>query len=462
MSYNVQQLLHCMQSGRISATAETNAALILSVAEQLEKSPQRIGTITLTVAGAVMLEETAPITSEQCDAQLRVLLGRLISGCGGDHPALLAVARANPVGLGALSSQLSSALVPFNRSAARRALARLYRRLEAADPPPTRELAPLHLDTLGRPDASAPDADGVDASHSQYLVEAPQLERAHAPVTTHRQPSTPALVEFPGIANHNRTPTVASVMRAAAQLSPSAREACTPSLGSAYVSTCFVPSELPVLHQAMGSAALRLDDEWARLEHTPVVHQVRPQPPPVASLKAGQVGPSWEPQSQTTVHPQQPPALQSFDSESGPDPDPTVLATGAPPSLAEATRAEHASAEVEREPTAHACGSTTSPAEPADASAPSASNDDDTPFEPHAWESSPPPPVYFGRFQQRRSDVDSLLVGFRSEQLPEEEVADALRRCAQQVGEAVSVCTPAPARCQVAIARPSEQGRTEL
>lgn len=138
MSYTLKQLLWAADQRRVVLTAETAGTLVLSAAEQLRSMPRRfsLGQIVLSDSGAVLLGTGVASTQQECDAYLRSLLARLLVGCGAEHPPLLAAASRAGTGPLALADELTAALTPFNRGAARRALKRLHRRLGAAGPPP--------------------------------------------------------------------------------------------------------------------------------------------------------------------------------------------------------------------------------------------------------------------------------------------------------------------------------------
>jgi len=98
-----------------------------------------------------------PITGDS-EGSIRVILARLLDASGSQTQALAAVARRRPsAGLGALVEELEAALIPVNRAAGRRALARLAREvkrvtlgvgrnasLAPGEPPPRRGSSPAH------------------------------------------------------------------------------------------------------------------------------------------------------------------------------------------------------------------------------------------------------------------------------------------------------------------------------
>lgn len=174
MSYTLEQLLWATAHRHVVLTSETAGALVLSVAEQLRTAPRQLlsGQLVLTESGSVLLGAGRAATPSECGEMLRTLLERLLAVCGAEHLPLIAVAgRRERRGPAAFAAELAVALIPFNRSAARRALQRLHRRLAAAGPPPT-ESCSSGMDVVVRADAAEPgQAWGIvpdlDASRSQ-------------------------------------------------------------------------------------------------------------------------------------------------------------------------------------------------------------------------------------------------------------------------------------------------------
>ncbi len=180
MSYTIEQLLWSVRHGSVNVTAETAAFLVLSAAEQLRSGPRLVQarSICLVEAGSVVLGDTPAASGRECDEQLRLLLEQLLARCGGDHPTLLAVANGEARSPGALAEELFAALVPMNRSAARRALCRLHRRLDAAgipaepSPSPARTAIPKRL--VEREGAEV-ELDAEELSDSDFVTVTPDM-----------------------------------------------------------------------------------------------------------------------------------------------------------------------------------------------------------------------------------------------------------------------------------------------
>ncbi len=197
MSYTLNHLHWAMARGRASLTVETAAFIVLSAAEQLQSSPRAVdnAAIMLTEAGSVMLAESAPTDPASCDGQLRGLLTRLVAECGGEHPGIDAVVFGRPDSPRTLAAELRAALIPINRGAARRALQRLHRRLEAAGPPldarvEHASLRPARQET--QPGAIADPSPPV-VTPAPVLAPAPSFSEMSPPPPPARTDATPFL-----------------------------------------------------------------------------------------------------------------------------------------------------------------------------------------------------------------------------------------------------------------------------
>lgn len=180
MSYTVDQLSWAIQRGSLRVSAEIAASLVLSVAEQLRGSPRWVtgAEITLVDAGSVLLSATAPSAPEACDGCLRALLRELIRGSGGEHPAIDAVCNGIPRSPAELADQLRVALIPLNRSAIRRGLARVHRRLAAVGPP---EFVRTEGSTPRLDVRSEPAQRSVPAAVAPVTPAGPPVDRTTAP-----------------------------------------------------------------------------------------------------------------------------------------------------------------------------------------------------------------------------------------------------------------------------------------
>lgn len=128
------EVLLAARLGRARIAPEIAGYLALGVADALFKNPQLVDerSCWLTDEGAIFT--TAPVSPgagpAEVSAAVRRMLGALleVSRGGGAAGTLSAVARRPPTpDIGALVAEIEAALIPVNRGAARRALARLAR-----------------------------------------------------------------------------------------------------------------------------------------------------------------------------------------------------------------------------------------------------------------------------------------------------------------------------------------------
>jgi len=133
-------LLEILAAARAHAAplaAESAGYLLLAVADHLVAAPRATTAeeVELMTDGSVRLRarRSADPSDEQVEQAVRRLLGRTLEVSSGVGPALRRAAeRRQDTGLTALVRELETALIPVNRSAARRALSRLHRETERA------------------------------------------------------------------------------------------------------------------------------------------------------------------------------------------------------------------------------------------------------------------------------------------------------------------------------------------
>ncbi len=133
MSFTVSQILAAARRNPELLTSETAAYMVLSLTEQSLSGPRRVCAehVLLHPGGAVTIGDVEPCANPENGVRLRALLRDLLD-CAAPataSEALEQVAHGRGDGPSALRAELQNALVPLNRGAARRALARLYRRL---------------------------------------------------------------------------------------------------------------------------------------------------------------------------------------------------------------------------------------------------------------------------------------------------------------------------------------------
>jgi hypothetical protein len=131
-SVTLHEVLTAARVRAASLVPETSGYLALAIADASARLPFRIEDrmVSLSTEGTVAVKRGAEVVEpEESALVLRDSLGRLLSLSIGSAPSLAAAARARARGDGveAFIHELETALVPVNRAAARRALARLAR-----------------------------------------------------------------------------------------------------------------------------------------------------------------------------------------------------------------------------------------------------------------------------------------------------------------------------------------------
>jgi hypothetical protein len=133
MSVTVDEILNAARLGAAALTGETAGYLLLGAADRLPEASGRLASSAVLLAedGSLAVLPLGPGSDVDLEADLRGLLGRMLAHCRQGVPALARVARplapAEARGLQRLVGEIEAALIPVNRSAARRALSRLHR-----------------------------------------------------------------------------------------------------------------------------------------------------------------------------------------------------------------------------------------------------------------------------------------------------------------------------------------------
>lgn len=132
-SVTLEEVFAVVQAKRVPLAAELAGYLVLEIAEGADPQGGDVDPKSVfigeegTVALVKRRDASAAVTGD-AETSLRAILTRLLDTSGSQTPALGAVARRKAVGsLEPLVAELEAALIPVNRSAGRRALARLSR-----------------------------------------------------------------------------------------------------------------------------------------------------------------------------------------------------------------------------------------------------------------------------------------------------------------------------------------------
>lgn len=138
MSVSVSQILAAARRNPELMTSETAAYIVLSLVEQSLSGPRSVGVeqVLLHQGGAITMAEAPVCSNAENDACLRLILKNLLDAAktATSSEALAVITAGRPHSPGVLRADLHNALVPLNRAAARRALARLYRKVAGSAP----------------------------------------------------------------------------------------------------------------------------------------------------------------------------------------------------------------------------------------------------------------------------------------------------------------------------------------
>ncbi|WP_437924419.1 hypothetical protein WMF37_36140 [Sorangium sp. So ce291] len=198
-----------------SLVPETSGYLALAVGDATSRLPLRLDdrAVLLTTEGTVTVRSRGePVAPAEAARLLRDLLARLLAASAGSMPNLAATARPRPKAEqdpDAVARELEAALIPVNRNAARRALARLAREtlrareagrlkraraeVQAAPPAPAASEQPA---APVRPACAAAAPRDEVGGAQRGEVAAPPLAPAVVELTLSPGPVAPAIVEL--------------------------------------------------------------------------------------------------------------------------------------------------------------------------------------------------------------------------------------------------------------------------
>jgi hypothetical protein len=212
-SVTLEDVFTVVEAKRVPLAPELAGYLTLEVADgsQATGGPVDPRTVYISEEGTVALvrpKSAAP--AGDAETSVRGILAKLLEASGSATPALTASARRKAgAGLPALVSELEAALIPVNRAAGRRALARLAREVKrvtlgvgrnASVPPPVlRPAAPRVLPRESSPDdvMSGPDAPpGPRGSVASFSDEALTAKRTNQLAEIAAQMNAPEIVSL--------------------------------------------------------------------------------------------------------------------------------------------------------------------------------------------------------------------------------------------------------------------------
>ncbi len=130
MSVKLHEIMSAARARSASLAAEVAGYLVLAAADQIAGAPRALGfdDVTLSDEGQVRVGGGHSADDTAAEHGLRAMLGLMLLDASSVTPGLLRAAhKGSGAGIEGLIREIEVALVPVNRAAARRALARLYR-----------------------------------------------------------------------------------------------------------------------------------------------------------------------------------------------------------------------------------------------------------------------------------------------------------------------------------------------
>lgn len=187
-SVTLQEVLSAASIRAASLVPETSGYLALAVADASARLPFRLddGLVTLTTEGTVKVARgNVIVPPRESAARVRDVLARLIGQSIGSAPALASASRPRPEsdeGVDAFIQELETALVPVNRAAARRALARLAREtVRARDAGKLRRRKSSKRSSIAPAPAAVPEAAARPSVRTAAVMHGPPAVVAAAP-----------------------------------------------------------------------------------------------------------------------------------------------------------------------------------------------------------------------------------------------------------------------------------------
>lgn len=135
MSVKLHEIMSAAHARSASLAAEVAGYLVLGAADQIAGAPRSLGyaDVSLSEEGQIRIAGGTPVDELSAERTLREILAAMLLESSSVTPGLLRAAhKPSAAGVDALIREIEVALVPVNRAAARRALARLHRDVERA------------------------------------------------------------------------------------------------------------------------------------------------------------------------------------------------------------------------------------------------------------------------------------------------------------------------------------------
>ncbi|WP_437721463.1 hypothetical protein [Sorangium sp. So ce861] len=306
----LEEVLAAAHARCASLVPETSGYLALAVVDATSRLPLRLDdrAVLLTTEGTVTARSRGePVAPAEAARLLRDLLARLLSASAGSMPNLAATARPRPASEldpDAVARELEAALIPVNRNAARRALARLAR--ETLRAKEAGRLRRARAEVQERPAAQG--ASEAVRPPPARPERAPRAEAAVAPrepaAVTARDDAAEAAPPAPAIVELTLSPGPVAPATVELTLSPGLVACATAGLPAPAAAGLTAPA---TAGEVPGAAAV--------------------EPPPEDAARTGEPAGAPEPSvhADAPADAVEPPALAGAQTEAFPEPTPTVV-----------------------------------------------------------------------------------------------------------------------------------------
>jgi hypothetical protein len=240
-SVTLEDVFAVVSAKRVPLAPELAGYLILEIVDGADPAGGAIDPKSVFIGDegtvALVRPRKDAASSEDAESSARALLARLLEASGSQTPALAATAkRRSGGGLRALASEVESALIPVNRSAGRRALARLAREVKrvtqgvgrnatSAAPPRREDPKPEPAPASTRSDEPRGDT-GVEGfedeakTRAKVTKDGPRVARPQPPALRRASASLPRTPPPPAAANASDADSADAVIAALGEPTP--------------------------------------------------------------------------------------------------------------------------------------------------------------------------------------------------------------------------------------------------
>lgn len=235
-SVTLEDVFAVVSAKRVPLAPELAGYLILEIVDGADPAGGAIDPKSVFIGDegtvALVRPRKDAASSEDAESSARALLVRLLEASGSQTPALAATAkRRSGGGLRALASEVESALIPVNRSAGRRALARLAREVKrvtqgvgrnatSAAPPRREDPKPEPAEAPARGDTGIEGFEDEAKTRAKVSKDGPRVARPQPPALRRASASLPRTPPPPAAANPSDVDSADAVIAALGEPTP--------------------------------------------------------------------------------------------------------------------------------------------------------------------------------------------------------------------------------------------------